>query len=340
MAGTMKYPKNKSTYNISRQDNTKSLEPIFIVGHPRSGTTMLAAILARHSEVAIPPETNFFLGVCPSNLLGKRERIFRKNRGQALIDELTNAPMFKHLNINSNLVLKYFNGRSITYRNLFISLLQAYSEANGKRRFGEKSPWHLSHVDTIIRWYSRCKIVSITRDGRDVVLSCLKAPFTHSNIYLHCIAWRKAARLSIHFKQLYKENFLNVKYENILLTPEKMLKKIDHFCGIEYELNQLDPSISTGIISEHEKKWKSNVEKPLDPSRISAWKTTASEADICIMNTIMGKYLDQLGYIDTSTPKCTITRKIKIYVHWFYSYLFGRLNQYILWQSKKIQRNT
>ncbi len=43
--------------------------PIFIVGHPRSGTTLLATILNRHSEVAVPPELSFFL---PAYRRGRR----------------------------------------------------------------------------------------------------------------------------------------------------------------------------------------------------------------------------------------------------------------------------
>src|SRR4051812_23700973 len=66
----------------------EDFEPILIVGHPRSGTTLLATILNRHSQVAIPPETSFFLPVYRH----RRHAAAREGTHEALLEYLRWIP--------------------------------------------------------------------------------------------------------------------------------------------------------------------------------------------------------------------------------------------------------
>ena len=58
---TLRIPIPGARRRGDRPRSNEDFEPILIVGHPRSGTTLLATILNRHSQVAIPPELSFFL---------------------------------------------------------------------------------------------------------------------------------------------------------------------------------------------------------------------------------------------------------------------------------------
>ena len=57
---TVRIPRTKASVTPQPMMQDDDFEPILIVGHQRSGTTLLATILNRHSQVAVPPELNFF----------------------------------------------------------------------------------------------------------------------------------------------------------------------------------------------------------------------------------------------------------------------------------------
>ena len=149
----------------------EDFEPIMIVGHPRSGTTLLATILNRHSQVAIPPELSFFL---PAHRQRRRAAV-RAGSHKALLDYARSIPHCREIAKESAEAM--FMEGPPSPGNLFRCMLIDYAHAQGKPRCGEKSPWHLLVVPELMAIYPRAKFLWMIRDGRDVVRSCRGMPF-------------------------------------------------------------------------------------------------------------------------------------------------------------------
>lgn len=295
-------------------DTQTAFAPIFIVGAPRSGTTMLAVLMDRHSAITIPPETQFFTEFLPQ-LANTTEEI-------SYIDMAKIALRFKRisdLQLSEEEVLRKFENYEKNFPNLFQALLEKYAEKQGKKRPGEKSPKHIEHVPFLLQKFPGAKVICIVRDGRDVVRSLLKVPWAEPKskrrLELFCVEWRDYAKLALQYKKkLSPENFLLVKYENILRNPINELKKICHFIEEEFEENQLVPDGDSDVVPAWEGEWKKKASKMLDPKRAEAWRTQAEQSHIWEMNMMMGSALKKLGYSNVGLKDCPILTRLALTV--------------------------
>lgn len=293
-----------------------SFQPVFVVGFPRSGTTLLASQLMRHGNVAIPPETRFFEEVMPPFNIGltTHASLVRKFQGNFRC---------KDLQLDSQILLNRFMDYEASYANLLRVALEMFAVMHGRTLVGEKTPVHMMYVDTILAWYPEAKIVAIVRDGRDSVLSLLRVPWAHHDLARHCADW--IGRMN-HLRRLlkrYPEQMHLVRYEELLRQPDTVLKEVLSFAGIPV-LEEPDGSEVPVLVPTWESGWKGNADKALDPSRIAAWRHSASTEQICCMQTMMGRGLREWGYDDALPTQCRGWLRIKyillriIYCSWLY----------------------
>src|SRR3954464_15504723 len=105
-------------------------------------------MLDRHSALAIPPETAFFTEIRPRLLYRTRAGIVR------LIEQW---PRLADLQLDVRAVAERMVARSPATG--LGAILDAYADRVGKRRGGEKTPYHLAHVPAILRWFPDAKVV-------------------------------------------------------------------------------------------------------------------------------------------------------------------------------------
>lgn len=304
--------------------SNREFNPIFIVGFPRSGTTLLAVHLDRHSRISIPPETQFFKGVLPCGRPAKAS-----GGHEGLITNLFNNWRVLDLELDQQEVLKRFKEYEPEYKYLLRAALETYAKGKGKYRPGEKSPIHLLYVPLIFDWYSKARVICIVRDGRDVVQSLMKVPWQRrKNLAAFCAEWNYRMNLVENYHKNYADAFYIVKYENFIASPEAELRKICDFIGEEFQHMQLDCKMSSRIVTVREKNWKNKALTAIDPSRVGAWKNVSSK-DRLLMNKIMGKYLRQWGYtVEEQNLNDTTDMKVALQVV-LYSPGFYLVRRYI-----------
>ncbi len=302
-----------STHLVS---NTKHqlAHPIFIVGAPRSGTTLMAVLLDRHSNIAIGPETQFFTEFIPQNWAQKIPETHEQ-----LVDSALAFKRIADFHFDRDQLLHHFKKYELTLPNLLRAMIEVHAIRSSKLRPGEKSPHHLQHIPTILHHFPDAKIICVLRDGRDVVRSLLETPWAipknPRRLRLFCIRWNDAAEQAIDYRRtLPPDQFMMVKFEDILRQPKSELKKICGFIGDEFEATQLEPAQPSTVIPGWEKQWKSKASEMLDPGRIEAWRKSADQKQIWVMNSMMGSMLEQMGYQDTKLAGCPPITRIKLFI--------------------------
>ena len=277
--------------------------PVFLVGAPRSGTTMLAVLLDRHSNIAMPPETQFY-----SKFVPEFEGNIQDKSSEEIVNSALEFHRIKDLKLENEIVLSCFRKYGKTFPSLLRAILETYALKQGKLHPGEKSPRHLEHAQTILNSYPLAKIVCILRDGRDMVQSMLKVPWTDSenprSLGKYCVRWTDYCQLAIKFVRQYPTRFILVKYENILINPEEELKKLCEFIGEKFEPTQLNPDFNSAVVPDWENNWKKKALLGLDPKRIEAWRKINDKNQIWFMNSMMGSMLKHMGYVDADMQGC------------------------------------
>lgn len=277
-------------------------DPVFVVGYPRSGTTLLATLLGRHSKLAATPESHFVDEVTPGSQR-KARRVVSDH--DSILARYAESVRVKDFDLDADAVRSTFLQEEASYAALFQVLLEAFAQAHGKPRVVEKTPAHLPFVPVLLGWYPNAKVVCIVRDGRDAVASRMAQPWTHNNLRLHCLDWRRWVAMGDAFERRYPVEMIRISFEDLLSNPHETLDSVCRFIGEKFEEQQLDPAREAGnLIPEWEAEWKAKAGAPLDSERISAWRKNATPRDKWLMNSMMGATLERFGYSECGMEGC------------------------------------
>lgn len=197
---------------IQRDHSPSSTTPWFIVGLPRSGTTLTEQILSSHSEV------------CATDELPYMERVAlqltaRKDYG-ATISSLTPAQLEQ---------------ASVFY----VSQIRQYMPEFAGHRI-DKNPNNWIHIGLIKTLFPRTKILCTIRPVLDNAVSLLRQYFAKGNDY----AYSPAAimhymlahyRLMLHWKNVYGTSLKIVDYEALVSAPEHYTRQLLEYCELPFE---------------------------------------------------------------------------------------------------------
>lgn len=261
----------------------RHLKKFFILGCPRSGTTLLQQALNRHSQITIPPETRFFY-----SLHG------HSHRNQIRHVESLNADLGIKLPIPARRIESACQARAF-YNHMAALYLERLGRS-GVAYFGEKSPEHSGHWRRVHRIFPDASLIWIYRDGRDVALSLAKMPWGHPSPCVGLIVWlyyyyalRIACRKSgakIHL----------VKYEDLVTNPARELGRITDELGLAYEPAMAEGTGNREGIPEREYAWKARAWGPISADRVGVWQRELSATQVCHLECLGGHALRDLGY--------------------------------------------
>ena len=281
-----------------------SMPLFFIVGRPRSGTTLLRVLFEAHPNVLIPPESPFII-----SLYKKYGKV--TSWDETIIKEFC-EDLFKQRYFDKWLISKEVLYSSLfemkgknTFQTLVRKVCLSYSSVFDKKEIkfiGDKNPAYSLFIHRIHKLFPEAKIIHITRDYRDNYLSLIKVNFEVPIVPLVIYRWKFALHQMWKLKKKYPDLIYSIKYEDLASEPEQEFGKLCRFLGIDY-----DPS----VMSFYQKK--SEVEKayagsddlnqvhrslfnPISTARMNLWQMEMSRHDIRIADLVAGKSAEKAGY--------------------------------------------
>jgi hypothetical protein len=275
------------------EDSRNAEEPgldsqIFIVGAPRSGTTLLRNMLNRHPAIAICRETDF------QRLVHDRRRAFGsisdfQNRHR-LVREYLSTPRIQRLRLNLPELEQMLLREGTSYEALFAALLSFYAQTHGKRRCGEKTPRHALFTETLCQWYPGARVIHLLRDPRDVVASLLRMPWADRNVLGNARLWLRSNLAAARSR--HRPQYLMVRYEELVTNPEEELVRVCAFVGEEFAPSMLvsdrDPN--------GQQPWYRRAEERVTTERIGKWREQLTSKEAALVEWFVGRHLQTFGY--------------------------------------------
>lgn len=272
--------------------------PIFIGGLYRSGTSLLRAMLGRHSNIAAGLETFWFdLDFSGKASDGRTIRNWDGTRTESLQDHVTRLAQFFDMDASRALRLaeKCSSGEE------FIDLFMAeYASGRNKTRWTEKTPANVLHVDRIFSFWPGAKFIHVVRDPRDVYSSLKRTgkwsrPEDFARLWIKFIsAYEKAVKTS-------PASMLEISYESLVLDPEKTMRSVLDFVREPWEK---EAALFPGEPGDLEKVQKltgkssttlEQLGRPLAAGRVGAWMRELDDPEdvLKIEEIIQAKGLEQ-----------------------------------------------
>lgn len=262
------------------------MDPLFIVGVSRSGTSYLYDLLNAHSQIRLSYEGRLFTEgwhCYHSSHDLKSDRYFKQ-----LLDELICCDQHEPLNswlddaISSSreaLFIRHTQNPSFAFL-----IEQIYQLPGRAQAWGNKMLRMEMAKETLTHW-PNAKFVVLVRDPRAVFAS-QKRFFTHRRLKYSCIYWNLHTEL-IKDSRLPVDQFLIVRYEDFVEDASKHLESILRHAGIE----------------DHESAEKMLRAHPPSSKSIDRWKTELSEQEVRTIESICFDNMQQHGYQPTLVTK-------------------------------------
>ncbi|PNU18897.1 hypothetical protein C2E25_15140 [Geothermobacter hydrogeniphilus] len=278
---------------------TLTQNPIFVVGYPRSGTTLLQSLLATQGDLVTFPETHLFT------------TFFEFNGGLELeVDFELAEKIMAEVSRRSQLScyieqLKTGDGQNgpetVNVKDLFeLYLLKNFPELEmSGRRWLEKTPDHGLWAKKIYSLYPESKFVYIIRNPFHAIYSRTKyfVPDTDDLIGVLADQWRYNIEKYEEFSSEYPDASCLVRYEDLVKNPKKWIEEICNFLNMEFVPNNLkEYSEKASSIIRPFEYWKDDVIKQqiyvrnVDPKKIFSFQ------EIVKIQSIVFKYMERYQY--------------------------------------------
>lgn len=282
--------------------------PIFVVGTPRSGTTLLARILGRHPEIYAPApgETHFFQEIWTRRQefgdLADDEQLARvADRVLNIFGIWDNPDLYELVTDSLDLETLLLRTRELGggYAGLYYAFTSLFAESAGKPRYCDDTPKHLFYLHTIFNLFPGARAIGCTRDPRDFLSSYkyywqiavdrarIKALYHPVNT---SFLWRSSSNLLLqHATECCRERLLLVKYESLVQQPEEQVRRVCDFLGLEYADDLLQVGTSN-----------SSFESPtggIFTTSVGRWRTVLSPEEAWCVQALTRKNMRRLGYV-------------------------------------------
>jgi hypothetical protein len=269
--------------------------PIFIVGCPRSGTTLVPCLLSASSQAFSLPETHFFSSVLQAMGAGPSTRVGR--------DQLAAARrVFEGewgLNLPASLWSDLENEASPRAEDIFLAVVEHFRPAAAMRVI-EKTPMHVLHLDTIGDAFPDAVFVNVVRDPIDVASSLLGVPWESSRSMLsYAQRWTESVQAARVYSRAHPGRLRTIVYERLVRDPEAATRELAAFVGLPYETAMLDEFGREGArnVGRNE-AWKRDILSGVIVDRKGVWRTRMTPGQAWLVAQATRQRRREYGYLD------------------------------------------
>jgi omega-hydroxy-beta-dihydromenaquinone-9 sulfotransferase len=289
-------------------------EIIFIIGNSRSGTTMLSRILNNHEQITSFNELHFFNDIVKKPLLDKITLTSAIDIANKLQNRIDNDVWSKINNSEytslSKKVIGDIDEDMLNSFTVFDAVMNYQRKINKTRYVLEQTPKNILYYEEIIKVYPNAKFVHIIRDPRAVLASqknrWKKYQRKADNVPLYNIlrtfinyhpfttlkVWKLVFKKGVTLRN-FKNNYYEIKFENLILNHEVELTKLLKYLELDYQSNLNNvPQVGSSNLNHKKNKFG------LNSAVINSWILILSKAEKYISARYVNSEVKILGYQD------------------------------------------
>jgi hypothetical protein len=261
-------------------------DPVFVVGHGRSGTSILSTLLRSHLQVAFGTESQFFVRYYRQ--LTRYGDLKREPNRRFLVEDLSRERFFqrsKKYGVRLDVERAVRDADPQTYAGVLAAIMRQNAECQQMERWGDKTPEYTAHLPLLRELFPTAQFIHIVRDGRDVALSGYQMHFGAKNAFAAARQWSSMLRQVQAFAATMPETaFMELRYEDLLTNTARAFEQIIGFLDIEDPDGEVKARIGAAAAAD------------LRAGNFGKWKTDLSRREQEMFVAIAGSELAHYGY--------------------------------------------
>ncbi len=295
--------------------------PVFIAGHPKSGTSLLRSVLDSHPElIAYPEETFFFRRYLPRSAgLSLPEKLSLSDGCLTHIFEWNQANPPAHQKGYPDRDYSYIPVASVRQAvrqlvaerfahdgDMLSAVILGFGQVTGQltslsHHWVEKTPYNEQFAAQIFSWWPEAKVVHTVRDPRDNYASYHRK-HTDWSPELFAINWVHSTQAGLdNLHRCGEKGYLLLRFEDLTSTPEGKLTELCQFLGIND-----DPSLRQPVRGG--KPWGGNSMfadqyTAISTAPVGRWTESLKQDEVATLELLAGPVMQNFGYpltVDTS----------------------------------------
>jgi len=238
---------NQENIQKLAKSSTKDRDPIFVLGMPRSGSTLVDQIISSHSKVDGTQELPNIIKIAAE--LNSNNQ----NNYPEVLKELDNSKL-------SNLGKDYIS--------------ETAWARDSAPFFIDKMPNNFIHIGLIKTILPNAKIIDTRRDPMDTCFSCFKQFFARGQLFTYCLEdlgnyYTDYIRAMNHWHNVYGKDIYTIHYDNVINKTEETIRELIDYCELPFEKECLEFYNSSRPVKTPSAE---QVRQPIYKSGLNYWK--------------------------------------------------------------------
>lgn len=271
---------------------------MFVVGSPRSGTTLLYHMLLSAGDFAVyRAEARVFdlLAPCFGDLHSRRNRV-------RLLEAWLPSRLFRRSGLEAAAIRERILHDCRSAGDFLRILMDSIAEKQKVRRWAECTPLNLLYLSEIKRSFPQALFLHIVRDGRDVALSLEKQgwirPFPwdrERSVLVAGLYWEWLVREGRENAHPLAPDYLEVHFEALVSRPQETLAKISAFIEHDLDYRRIQ-QVAIGSVRQPNTSFQSDTPAAkFEPVR--RWEEAFPREALQEFEGVLGPFLQELGYV-------------------------------------------
>ncbi|MCP3958750.1 MAG: sulfotransferase [bacterium] len=268
------------------------MRPLFIVGCPRSGTTLLAAMLGAGPGCVAVPESQF-LPECR----GALDRGEIDDNARSVFSWIQRHPRFRLWGLDPDPAVLPSEGGPAALTRVMEWLAGQWAGSVDRADavvWIDHTPTHVRWGDTLLDLFPEARLVHLVRDGRAVAASLRPLDWGPGEPVAAARWWESRVAPGLALETSRPDRVARARFEDLVADPEPALRRVCDHAGLDY-----DPAMLAADgyrPARYSRKQHRLVGRPPDAARADAWRTALGAREIEIFESTSGDLLRSLGY--------------------------------------------
>jgi hypothetical protein len=281
----------------TKADAQRNTAPVFVLGCPRSGTTLLYDMLLSAGDFAVYlAESNVF------NVLALRfgDLRVRSNRDN-LLRAWLGSKLFRASGLDADAIEKKVQAECRHAGDFLNIVMDEIARTQGMGRWAENSPESLLHLPLIKQAIPRALVIHMIRDGRAVAMSLEKLRYVRpfpweerQSLIGAGVYWEWMVERGRQYGRRLGPDYMEIRFEDLIASPQQTLDQIGAFIDHKLDYSRI-LQIAYGSVARPNTSFAAEA-GGANFNPVGRWQKSFPPSQLPRFEAIVGDTLQELGY--------------------------------------------